>query len=719
MVSMTRTTPRFHLWIFLFLILAGEFVEASSYPVRINDSTGAPIVIDGPPQRVICLVPGITEILFELGSGDAIKGLTAYETYPPETADKEVVGGFLSPSITRIEALNPDVIFLSSLHQDIRDRFAGDPCLLIQLESHSVEEIFGTVETLGKIFSREEKAAELNQRIRDQLEHISRKVERIPAGERKRVMRFMGREQVMTPGDDSFQNAFIRAAGGIAPQLGKKGGVVEVTLDEWQRFNPQVIYGCGGDRDAARRLLARPGWKDVDAVRDGRIYDFPCELTCRASVHSGHFVAWLASTVYGEQFSIPGNCVLREEHISSKPVKLPLGYVKSARVDETTLFDFPNKTLIIDFKRPQRILSTLEGSRTGVTTVGNHGSPPQCWSITHRLGLNDCRNRTCKAIGKSTKGSSLLFTGASLENLAIGEARFRDLIVYALVTAGVKSNAVRMSAEEGRFYEPGTINIILMSNMRLTPRAMTRAIISATEAKSAAMQDLDVRSTSSSLELQATGTGTDELIVVEGTGKTLDNAGGHCKLGELIARAVYDGVRQAVFRQNGMTVPRNIFRRLGERGVTPYDLLKQCPCLGDVDQTNRRTLLQALEEILLQPRHAAFIESALALTDAHERGLVSNLDSFDSWCRTVAVEVAGREIPHWRELVSDDQIPVVLKMSLNALLNGLAERLPKTSITSDDACVIGPDGRLSPHAMAVGFLKKQPHPRMEEILHEQ
>ncbi|NLI31841.1 MAG: ABC transporter substrate-binding protein, partial [Deltaproteobacteria bacterium] len=158
MVSMTRTTPRFHLWIFLFLILAGEFVEASSYPVRINDSTGAPIAIGGPPQRVICLVPGITEILFELGCGDAIKGLTAYETYPPETADKEVVGGFLSPSITRIEALNPDVIFLSSLHQDIRDRFAGDPCLLIQLESHSVEEIFGTVETLGKIFSREEKA---------------------------------------------------------------------------------------------------------------------------------------------------------------------------------------------------------------------------------------------------------------------------------------------------------------------------------------------------------------------------------------------------------------------------------------------------------------------------------------------------------------------------------------------------------------------------------
>jgi len=57
--------------------------------------------------------------------------------------------------------------------------------------------------------------------------------------------------------------------------------------------------------------------------------------------------------------------------------------------------------------------------------------------------------------------------------------------ILALVTAGVKSNAVRMSKDTGRYYEPGTINIILLPNMKLTSRAMTRAIISATEAKTA------------------------------------------------------------------------------------------------------------------------------------------------------------------------------------------------------------------------------------------
>lgn len=663
-----------HLLVVLCLILSSGLAEARSYPLTITDSTGAEIVFTERPQRVVSLVPGITEILFELGAGDAVKGVIAYDDHPPETALLPVVGGFRFPSLARVAALQPDVVFLSSLHQEVRERMSRGSCKLIQLESHSIEDIFRNVEVLGNLFQREDKAAELNRRIRDQLELISKKIEKIPQGRRKRVMRFMGRERVMAPGDDSFQNAFIRAAGGIPPQLGKKGGIVEVTLQEWQRFNPQVIYGCGGDLEAAKTLLDRPGWKDVDAVRDGRIYDFPCELTCRASVHSGAFVGWLASTIYGEDFSKPGNRVLPEERLAFRPIPLPLDYVQSAGIAENRLFDFPNKTLLINFKKPQRVLSTLEGSRAGVRAIGNHGSPPQCWSITHKLGLRVSRERTCKAIGKSPTSSSLLFTGASLDNLAIGEVRFKDLAVYALVTAGVKSNAVRMSAEEGRYYEPGTINILVMTNMRLTPRAMARAVISATEAKTAAMQDLDVRSAGEPLRFQATGTGTDEILVVEGMGKPLDNAGGHCKLGELIARAVYDAVRQAIFRQNALMVPRNLFRRLEERGVSPYELLRRCPCTNDGDDPAPSVELEQLEEVLLDPRHSGFVESGLALSDAYERGLVTNLDAFASWCRAVAEDIAGRQIQDYRELVSTDEIPLVLKMSLNALLNGLAYR---------------------------------------------
>ena len=93
-----------------------------------------------------------------------------------------------------------------------------------------------------------------------------------------------------------------------------------------------------------------------------------------------------------------------------------------------------------------------------------------------------------------------------------------------------------MAEDIGSWYEPGTINMILLTNMRLTPRGMQRAIISATEAKTAALQDLDIRSSYTPMVNPATGTGTDNIIVVQGAGTRIDNAGGHSKMGELIAR---------------------------------------------------------------------------------------------------------------------------------------------------------------------------------------
>ena len=120
-------------------------------------------------------------------------------------------------------------------------------------------------------------------------------------------------------------------------------------------------------------------------------------------------------------------------------------------------------------------------------------------------------------------------TGADMDKLSVQTTQFRKMKVYALVTAGVSSNALRMSRDTGPFYEPGTINIIIMTNMQLSDRAMTRAIITATEAKTAALEDLDIRSSYTPLKHSATGTGTDNIIVVQGTGVHIDNAGGHTK----------------------------------------------------------------------------------------------------------------------------------------------------------------------------------------------
>ncbi len=621
---------------------------------------------------VVSLVPTITEIVFRIGAGDAVKAVTYHDTYPPEAATKEIVGGFFSPSLRAIEKIEPDVIFVSRLHKRIREKFGHGRCRLINLEARSVSDIYRNINLLGRIFNKEKEASGVIDEIRSELQMIAKKVAKIPQAKRKRVIRLMGRDQVMTPGDDSFQNEYIRLAGGIPPRLGREGNIVAVTKEEWMRFNPEVIYGCGADSKAAKKLFDRPGWKDVEAVRNDKMFFFPCDLTCRASTRSGYFVSWLSARIYEDEFSKKEEQVLKDRVFRSRKLDLDLDYVKDVRITYSTIHDFSNKTLIIDFTKPLSLVSTLEGERKGIKSIGNHYSSPPCWGIGHKLGLEKIRERVYEVIGKSEDTAGFLFTGADMDNLAIKKERFREMEVYALVTAGVKSNAVRMSADEGRFYEPGTINIILLPNMKLSPRAMTRAIISATEAKTAALQDLDIRSSYTPRIHQATGTGTDNIIVVEGEGIQVDNSGGHSKMGELIARAVYGAVQEAVYRQNGIVAQRNIFQRLKDRRISLFGLVSVDECECGVEKSD---LVSRLEEVLLQPRYAAFVESSFAISDDYESGLIADLSSYELSCKKVAGEIAGKEIVNMKEITETEDMPLVLRMTVNALLNGIYYRI--------------------------------------------
>ncbi len=651
----------------LFLWLALPAMPARA-AVELTDAYGRSIVIAQPPQRVVSLVPGVTDMLVALEIGEALQGVTYFDRVPPGSAKPAVIGGFFSPQISAIKQARPDCIFLTDIHQEVWARFRDSKIPVIHLKAAGVNDILANLRLVGAIFGRESQAEKLCTKIRSQLEIIRQKTARLPADRKLRVVRVMSDREMLVPGDDSFQNDYIRHAGGIPPAWGKKGGAVAISLEEWRRFNPQVIFYCGSDPERMERLLKRPGWGEVEAVRGGRIYRFPCDLTCRASVRAGDFIAWLAATLYTQDFAEDKNLIRPEEMVTSKPLSLHLPYVRQARVVTSRLWDFEHKSLMIDFSVPVSVLSTLEGPRQGILTVGNHYTPPPGWSISHYLGLAKDRGRVYRVLGKSEKDTSFLFTGADMANLAVQQETFKDIKVYALVTAGVESNALRLSRDEGRFYEPGTINIIVLSNYQLTPRAMSRAVIAATEAKTAALQDLDIRSSEHPMAYQATGTGTDNIIVVGGQGAALDNAGGHSKMGELIGKAVYRGVCEAVARQNGLTGARPHWQRLQERRLGLYDLVRYLPELPP------GKMLALWESEMFKRRYAGFMESALALSDAYDRGQVRDLSAFADWCKMVAQELAGRPITTWRTVTFEEELPLPVKMACEAFINGLAAR---------------------------------------------
>ena len=653
--------------LFCFFLLPATAV--GQYPVAFIDATGLAQNIDQPPQRAISLVPSITEILFRIGAGDAVCGVTYHDVYPPEAATKTVVGGFFTPSLKHIIALKPDVIFLDDLHRSIFATYADkDHPRLIQLRLSTFDDLYQTIRLLGNIFARRVSAEHLIGDIQSDLAHTMKKVAPIRRIQQKRVMHLMGRQQVMTPGDNSFQNEMIRRAGCIPPALNKLGSIVPVTLEEWQSFNPQVIYGCGGDREVEQKLLSRPGWREVDAVKNGQVIYFPCDLTCRLSSRSGYFISCLASRIYADEFAaLPP--VRPDGRVVARSLPVTLDYVGGAEIVESVVNDYIHKTLLIHLNPSMAVTSTLEGFREGIQHVGNSYSPPQVWGLYHRISLETSRNQLMQSIGRDPGDTSLLFTGADMDNLSVQRQQYKEMSVYALVTAGVRSNAVRMAEDIGAYYEPGTINMIIMANMQLTPRAMNRAILSATEAKTAALQDLDIRSSYTPMTNPATGTGTDNIIVVQGVGPRIDNAGGHSKMGELIAKAVYAGVREAVFRQNGIVGGRNIFQRLKERHISVFQLVSNANCDS---QGEKSELAGRVEQVLLDPAYAGFLEAAMALSEGTGRGTVNDRSLFETWCLDVAGRLAGINVKMVNSYVSAGDFPQPLAMALNAIFTGVS-----------------------------------------------
>ncbi len=657
----------------IFLIICFSYIHnCFAFPVKFTDDAGKTFIIETKPMRVVSLVPTITEIIFKLEAQASLKGVTYHTVFSPEHSLIEIVGGFFNPSIQAIEKLKPDIIFVSNLHSKVKKYFKDRDIKTVEIGASSLSDGFDNLLLMGKIFEKEDKALLLKKENYDQINVITRKLGFIVPAKRKRVMRLMGRDKLMTPGSDSFQNEIITLAGGIPHDFNRNGKIISVSKEEWMQFNPQVIYGCGRDSELEKNILNLPGWKDVDAVKNHQIYYFPCDLTCRAATNTGYFVQWLAASIYGDLFASSENRVVENKITTIRTINCDIDYVKDIRIAETSIFDFKNRTLVIEFNNPVTTVSSLEGQKNNIKTIVNHYTPPPNWFVDHDHGIDSIRKRICSALNLDQDETSILITGADMNNLAVKKEKFKELEVWAFVTAGVNSNAMRMGRDKGGFYEPGTINVIIMSNMQMSNRAMTRAIITATEAKTAALLDMDIRSSYANGAYRATGTGTDNVALIQGAGQILKGTGGHTKFGELIAKAVYKGVKEAIAKQNKITEKRNIFQRLKKRGITIFSLV-------DKEQTNckrsKNQFAGEVEHLLLNPRYAGFMEMALSLSDDYEKGLIKDISSFEKFADSIALEICDDNMKKTKQMiVESNELPYVIKTALNAIFNGVYNR---------------------------------------------
>jgi ABC-type Fe3+-hydroxamate transport system substrate-binding protein len=106
-------------FLILFISLFFHAAPAFSYPFFFTDHAGNKITITAKPSRVVSLVPSVSEIICKIGAEDTLHGVTWHNSLPRELAKKAVMGGFFSPSPAKIEKIQPDIIFVSRIQQNI------------------------------------------------------------------------------------------------------------------------------------------------------------------------------------------------------------------------------------------------------------------------------------------------------------------------------------------------------------------------------------------------------------------------------------------------------------------------------------------------------------------------------------------------------------------------------------------------------------------------
>lgn len=237
------------------------------------------------------------------------------------------------------------------------------------------------------------------------------------------------------------------------------------------------------------------------------------------------------------------------------------------------------------FNAPRMVLSTSiinGGYREDLQAVLNH-------NITGNTAMTvesykDYMIKEAERLGLVPDKVSSMGTGVPMDNVVIRSEAFKNAAVTAIVTAGVESNAGRAGdpadffnpKEKANLPKPGTINIILIINADVPAGTLARALVTCTEAKTAALQELMVSSRYSNG--LATGSGTDQTIIIANPQASLflDDAGKHSKLGELIGKTVTLAVKEALSKQNGLSGEKqhSTVRRMERFGISKKNLYR-------------------------------------------------------------------------------------------------------------------------------------------------
>lgn len=279
-------------------LVAGGCALVGKRGVSAVDDAGREISLERAPRRIVSMAPSNTEILFALGLGERVVGVTSWCNYPPETAGVEKVGDWWAPDYEKIVALEPDLVLaVGTAESELVKRLEGLGLKVFILQAETVLQVPEDIEQVAAITGVPEKGAEVASDLRRRIEAVQGRVGVVTEGERPTVFWVLDAD-LWTVGPGSFVHDLIVLAGGvnIAGTLVQAYG--QLSLETVLEADPDVIIIPLLDPSLPEALGRLSGWASLRAVRDGRVYQIDPDVVSRPGPRIADALEEVAKLLY-------------------------------------------------------------------------------------------------------------------------------------------------------------------------------------------------------------------------------------------------------------------------------------------------------------------------------------------------------------------------------------------------------------------------------------
>ena len=237
----------------------------------VTDDLGRAVRIEGAPARIVSLAPSLTEMLFALGAGARVAGVTSYCDFPAQAKQKPVVGDLLTPDIERIVSLRPDLVLIS-VEGNSQRTFTVLEQLGVRIfvsNPRDVAGVFKSLRDIGTLIGAGDRASALVdslQRAETQL------LKGRPAGTPS-VLMLLSLQPLMAAGGNTFINEVITLAGGRNAAGALSGNYPTLNREILLRLDPDLIlYPDDMGVDETQLGDGFPEWRQLGAMQRGAMY---------------------------------------------------------------------------------------------------------------------------------------------------------------------------------------------------------------------------------------------------------------------------------------------------------------------------------------------------------------------------------------------------------------------------------------------------------------